>query len=313
MDFSQAFDVGRNLNHGVESLKRAALPLFTGAFLMQCTEGGGGGGNIQIPDPSIFEDMDWGSSSHDPDLLLRPLLQSGPLADMGMGFGEAGIVGLTLGILIGVILLGLVCGLAMFAFRAWLHGGYLRLQAHTLETGMGDFSALFSGKDLFLGMVGAKLLKAVIMLGLALVAAIPALALIIPGAIRSSELLIIGGIGLFVLFLLPLSVYFGLGLAFVEHVVTFEQLSPTAAIRRSLELADGNRLSLFFFMFVFGIFRLAAVLVGLMMLCIGVIFTLPLARAVADTAFTEGYLLLTRPRQETERWAIWGAAAAPAK
>ena len=91
----------------------------------------------------------------------------------------------------------------------------------------------------------------------------------------------------------PVGFYIGLGLAFGDHAVALDALGPTDALEKSWEMASGNRLYLLLFLFVYGVVNVIAVFVGLLMLCIGALFTIPTARAVTDIGFTEGYLMLT--------------------
>ena len=72
---------------------------------------------------------------------------------------------------------------------------------------------------------------------------------------------------------------------------------------------DGNRADLFMYSLVMGLYKLGMVIAGLFMCLIGVFFTSTIADAVVDTGKTESYLLLTRPGQETDEWAVWTEAA----
>jgi uncharacterized oligopeptide transporter (OPT) family protein len=93
-----------------------------------------------------------------------------------------------------------------------------------------------------------------------------------------------------------------------ELVITLEGLGAMDALDRSWALASGRRFSLLLFFFVFAILGLVASLVGLMMCCVGWFVTVPAFRAIYDTAFTEGFLLLTEGRQSSETWAVWNYA-----
>ena len=53
------------------------------------------------------------------------------------------------------------------------------------------------------------------------------------------------------------------------------------------------------------LFYLAAVIVGFLLCCVGLLATLPAARAVTDFALTESYLLLTRGPEITGYWKLW--------
>ena len=126
-----------------------------------------------------------------------------------------------------------------------------------------------------------------------MITALPGGALIGVGIMQSNVVLGIGGAILLMLLVFPTLIYVGLGLAFGDHAVALDNAGPTEALEKSWGLASGNRLHLFLFLFVYGIARLALAIAGLMMLCIGALFTVPISRAVTDVGFTEGYLLLT--------------------
>lgn len=295
MEFQQAFNISRGLEHGFAAFKRAPLPLFLGGLLMQCTEGGsGGGGGNSGSGGSLPWETDGGSGGMDYDYrmdlgdLLRADIPPTPdLAEM------AGIAGLSMGLIVGMVLLGIVCLGLIWAFRSWLHVGYIRTQSRALRSGQGTFSDLFSGADRLVSMMIWKLLKGLITTGAFLVAGVPGGGILIFGALNQSIPLIIAGVVVVLLLCVPVLIYIGLGLAFGEHAVTLDELGPTDALERSWELASGNRLHLFLFLLVYGILRFVSAIVGLLMLCIGALVTVPVARAVTDTGFTESYLLLT--------------------
>jgi hypothetical protein len=297
VEFQQAFNISRGLEHGFAAFKRVPFPMFLGALLMQCTEGGsGGGGNSGgVPwdagsgdDGSRGMDIDYRLDSIDPGELLRVDVPLTPgLSDL------AGLGGVGLGIMVAAVLIGLVCVGLIWVFRSWLQTGYIRLQVSALRSGDGSFGDLFSGADRLVPMMLWKLLKTMVTLGAMLVSGLPGGGLLFYGAInRSIPMMGAGGV-LLLLLCLPVLIYIGLGLAFGEHAVTLDELGPTEALERSWQLASGNRLQLFLFLLVYAIARFVAAIVGLLMLCVGALVTIPVARAVTDTGFTESYLLLT--------------------
>ena len=292
MEFNQAFNISRGLEHGFAAFKRAPLPLFLGGMLMQCTEGGSGGGTSS-PD-SVPWDTDGGSSGMDYD--YRMDLGDVLRADVAPTFDIAeltAMAGLSMGIIIAMVLLGTICIGLLWVFRSWLHVGYIRTQSRALQSGEAGFGELFSGMDRLPAMMIWKLLKVFITTGALLVAAIPGGGMVLFGAISDSPLFLILGTVVALLLCVPVMFYIGLGLAFGEHAITLDELGPTDALERSWELASGNRLHLFLFLLVYGFIRMASFIVGLLMLCIGVLFTVPITRAVTDTGFTASYLLLT--------------------
>ncbi len=294
--FGGAFEIGRSLTHGFEALKVAPWPLLLGALLMQCSEstGGGNGGNFSAPssqDSSYQSDFDWDSLGSQVGAALPIDL---PTSGASIGAGELAII---LGMLVVGMVCVLACGLALLAFRAWIHAGYLRLHEQVLSTGVGDFGVLFGASDVFWNMAGYKVVRALISLGTTLLALAPGALLLIPGiAMESTALMVAGGV-LMVLLIVPVMIYVSLGLKFGEHAVSLDGCTTMGALEASWELARGNRLRMFFYLLVMGIIAM----VGICMFCIGIIFT----RAITDTGVTEAYLLATRPDERLEgMWSL---------
>ena len=256
---------------------------------MSCTEigsgGGGGGGG----------DSDDGGSGASWEM-MGGLPELPPLDGLGLAVAL---------VLAAVVLLIVLVG---FALRVWVHAGYLRLHEVTLRDLSEDMGALFSGADRFAPMALWKLLKTAILMGVLAVAALPGGAALAFGAFAEQDaLMAAGGVGI-LLIALPALIYVALGLTLGECAVVFEELGPLDALDRSWELARGHRVDIFLFLLVFGLFQVVAVIAGILMLCVGVLVTLPLAYSMQAVAFTEGYLLLARTPEETDAWAIWGAA-----
>lgn len=317
MEFSGAFDVGRAVRHGFAGLKLAWLPLWVGAFLMGLTEGGGGGGNIGDIG-RLFDkgndggDYDWNGSGSDWNYQLGDLgdhlgqrvmeLKAGPVGEalLGQSWQEPAVIGM--------VLAGLVCVtiifVALFSLRCWVHPGYIRLHKQVIETGAGDFGTLFSGADMFMKMVTWKLLSGAISFGAILVAALPGAALAIAGGVGDQNMLLFGGAALAALLVFPVAVYVNLGLYVGNHVVVLEGLGAMEALDRTWTLTNGNRLTLFIFAVVVALVTFGALLGGLLMCCIGVLFTVPAARAMMDLGLTESFLLATRDNSETAQWRL---------
>ncbi|MFT5680443.1 MAG: hypothetical protein ACI8RZ_001349 [Myxococcota bacterium] len=293
MEFQQAFNISRGLKHGFAAFKRAPLPLFLGGLFMQCTEGSSGGGGNSGSGSLPWETDNGSGVDYDYRMDLGDILRA-DVPPMPTEIAEmAGLAGLGVGLMIAIVLVSIVCIGLLWALRSWIHAGYIRLQVRALRSGEGSIGDLFSGGDRLVPMMIWKLLKTLITTGAFLVAAVPGGVLIVFAVLNQSiPIGILGGV-LIVLISVPALFYIGLGLAFGDHAVTLDELGPTDALERSWELASGNRLHLFLFLLVYGLVRLASAIVGLLMLCIGWIVTIPIARAVTDTGFTESYLLLT--------------------
>lgn len=305
--FGEAFDIGGTLSRGWNAFKAAPWPILLGALVMQCTEGGGPGGGGGGGDPPIPSDAggsggDPGASSWLPELSLPgagrldlddlgdwlEAVPTPPLDGLGGGLG----MGVAEALLIAAILLFagvfvLCCSLVLFAFRTWVEVGYLRAQGEALRLGNTSFSTLFGGADAFWRLAGFKIVAGLLFLGVLILALIPGgLAL---GAGLYAELPLVwgAGIGLMVLLGLWLGIWVGLGLALGRHAVALEGRGVRDALRRSWELCRGHRLWLLVYLLVLGIVKLF----GLCLCCFGIILT----RAIADTAFTDAFLALTRP------------------
>ncbi|MCB9761353.1 MAG: hypothetical protein H6739_16040 [Alphaproteobacteria bacterium] len=316
----EAFNPGRAIKHGIEGLKLAPLPLFVGAFIMGMTEGGGGSGNFSnLGDLANQgggggDDFDWegGGTDWNYDLgdgldgLLGQLplnlqAQSSP-ADLfaGQSFGDPGFIA--------ILAVGMVCVLvlavAFFALRCWVHTGYIRLHKQVIETGEGDFGTLFSGGDLMANMALWKLLGGAISFGTIMVAALPGGVIALVGGVADIGALLPVGAGLAFILVVPVMIYVGLGLYLGNHAVVIEGLGPMAALERSWGMAKGNRVTLFVYSLVMGLFGFAAAIVGLLMCCIGVIVTGPAARAIVDVGLTEAFMLATGGAEGAANWRL---------
>jgi hypothetical protein len=286
-EVSRAFDIGRALSHGWAGVKRQPVGLLLGSLLLTLTEGGGGGGN---PGGGKLE---WGDDSPDPGSSSLDLLRDGARGAFGDAFDlhTAGGIGLALVALVCVAF----CLAAVLSFRCWILSGYIRTQRDLVIRGEAGAGTLFSGGPDVVRLVLWKLLSVALVLGVVAVAAIPAL--VGGGAAYLAQagettIAVIAGTALFV-FVVPTMIYVGLGLALGDQAVVVDGFGPVAALDRSWSLARGNRLSLFAFFLVTGLFRLS----GFLLCCVGIVLT----RAMADMGVTESYMLATQ--SDTEGWA----------
>lgn len=281
-DLRATFDFSRAISHGWEALKRQPIGLLLGAFLMSITEGGGGGGGGGGSDQ---ENGDWnfgGSIDH----LGQVLSPSDLLGQAGAPFDQLG--GLGVGLAAGLVGCMICCGILAFLFRSWLEPGYIRLQRDVVVNGSGEIGALFSGGDAFLNMLLWKLLSGVIGLGTLAFALLPGGALAAAGYFAGENTaLMVAGAALAVLVALPAVIYVGLGLTLGNYAVALDGLKPVDALERSWSMARNNRVHLFVFLFVTGLFWI----LGILLCCVGIIAT----RAIRDVGVTEAYLLATRP------------------
>jgi hypothetical protein len=203
----------------------------------------------------------------------------------GLGLFEAGMIG-------AIVIAALLVGVGLFLFRSFVHGGYLLSHRQVLREGSAPLGVLFSGGGFFLAMVLYKLITLGLFLGVIAVAAIPAalVAMVANTAVGLSVGTLLG---------LPALVWLGLGLTMGEHAIVFEDKTPVDALMRSLELAHGNRMGILLYgLACFGL--IVSSLVGILLLCIGVLFTTSAARAVCDVGYTRGFLLFTGAEQRLD-------------
>jgi hypothetical protein len=269
LPFGLAFDISRGFDSGMAAVRAAPLAMWVGGVLMVLFDGHYSGGG----------DSDDGLSS----------LVSGAgdtIAVMGSKFSALQDAIPTAG----VILVGLVVAAAMLLGHAFFRTGFLR-QMHTVHAyGEEGYRDLFSGADAMLSMLGSTLLQGLVYIVIAAPFAAGAGAAFYfldeGPAFAVTALLALLAIG-------PL-IYAYLGMCLASFRVALDGDGPIESLRSSWSLADGNRWSLFKFGFVMVLVECAAALVGVMLLCIGMLVTVPLGRALTGVAWTESYLLATR-------------------
>jgi hypothetical protein len=110
---------------------------------------------------------------------------------------------------------------------------------------------------------------------------------------------------------IPVAIYVGLGLAFGDYLVVFDKRSAVDALGESWAIAKGKRLQMFVFGVGLWLARVTATLAGFCLLCVGSLVTSPIALAIHDYAWTRTFLLLTRPREETDAYASRPKTAPP--
>jgi hypothetical protein len=287
LQVSEAFDISRAVSHGWAGVKRQPVGLLLGSFLLTITEGGGGGSN------PIGGKYDWGdgSSSDQKSSALPSDLWSGALGDALDLETGAGIAALVIGLVCVTM-----CVAAVLVFRSWIQAGYLRTHRDLVIAGQADVGTLFTGGSDLVRLILWKLLSFVVSLGVFAVALLPALltaGIAYALHVEKDHILIAAGIIGFV-FVVPTLIYVGLGLVLGDRAVVIDGLAPAAALDRSWSLAKGNRIQLFVFFLVTGLFRLA----GILLCCIGIVLT----RAIVDMGTTEAYMLATR--SDSANWVL---------
>lgn len=282
MEFKNAFDPFRAIRHGFECLKREPAPVLVGGFLMFVLNACQSQGSNNIP--SGNNDSPWGEGD-DP---------FGGGSSPFESFDEAMLAAAL--VVLGVVL---CIGVVIFAIKAFIEPGTYRVGERITVDGASGLDTLFSGKDAWLSMVGYRLLMAAIVTGVLAVTALPgglmlALAVVQAKGSDPNMALIVGGATLITLLVLPALIYVSLGLQFGPYAISIDRLGAMEALDRSWGLAKGNRLRLLWFNLICGLAAFAAGMVGLMMCCVGVLVTVPVATGTIFCAQANAYLLFTR-------------------
>ncbi|MGD8860971.1 MAG: hypothetical protein PVI30_13265 [Myxococcales bacterium] len=270
-----AFEIRRAVVHGGMALRIALAPLWLGGLLASLT--------LDVP-----SGLQW----------TMPQLPEGEV-DL-----EPNLVALMAGVMVVAMVVGLGVWMLLFALGAWVQTGFIRLHVAVLERGSDDLSPLFSGRDRFWPMAGYKLLSGVAVGAAAIAAAWPGALLFVIGFRSGGGTLQTAGLGLGLIAAVPAALYVWLGAYLGEHAVVLEGLGPVQAMRRSFRLAHGNRFTLLFFAGACLLIELTS-LAGVLLCLLGVLLTVPLARAITGFARTEGFLLCTRGFAETSGWRLW--------
>lgn len=266
MSFANAYDPIRALQSAWKLIGRSPLPLLVGGVLLVVTGGVRSGGTRVLE----VHEMDFG---------VAAALQA--LMCCGCGFG-----------------------LVAFLANCWLSIGFANAVEETARTGNGDLGTVFEPKGRLVAMVLARILVFLAQLA----AAIPFAVLGIGAAVSIEELrwaeeLVGIGTVFGVLLYLPVFVYVCLGLSLVAPAVALEGREPSDAVRRSWDLARGNRLRLLVYFLVMTI----VAFLGFCLCIIGVFFTATLANA----AQFESFLRATRGDEFAGWWVERGDVPPP--
>lgn len=186
-----------------------------------------------------------------------------------------------------VVAMVLVLIIARVIARCILRPGYLTLQAAAVRGQPADLRLITSRGSRAVSLLGAEVLRGVVVVVSAIVAASPALLLAAIGRSRGWPPIV----------LLPVIVLgfagylFGAtSLVLTEWTVSLEELGPVAAIRETWGRCRPWRKQLFGVYVVVSLVELAGVVVGLFLFGIGTLFTVPATRAFSDAALTLAYL-----------------------
>lgn len=197
--------------------------------------------------------------------------------------------------------LGLSCVLVAALVRAWLLAGWIRLQREALVDGTGSLRTLGGGGDRFVDVLAWRVLRLLI-LGLVSIAAMgPASALALQ-APHAEHPLVVAGLGVGVALQIALVLWVAPGLALVERFLVLDGVGPIEALRRGWAAARGNRPTLILFGAASALALLAAVLLGTLIFCVGVVVTVPWTRALVDMLWTRAWLRGRHGEEAEQAW-----------
>ena len=295
-----SFSIRRSIAHGFLAIRIAAAPLWLAGVLMAITDGCGfkappfDVGDF-MPEPDRHSAVHWlpgmGRGAWPWPTTAAPWEQG--LSDLSFLVPLLGAIAAAIALFF----------LALIALNAFLHTGFIRLHVNILTHASDSFAPMFSGKDRFWHMLGFKLLAVLAVSASAIATAWPG-GLILFFAPSDDIMMNLAGIGL-ILLLTPLAMaYVTLGVYLGALAVALEGAGPVEALRRSWDLARGNRLQLFVFALLCWLIEFAS-LFGVILFCVGLLITVPFARSLTGFAKTEGYLLFTRGMAQTAGWKLW--------
>ena len=302
----EALDIGTSVSHAWAAIRRFAPILWVGGVLRSCTRGGGGGGgdtssNGRSSSSDVRDYLPDGDTLRHAGARLDSAWRAHGLPDpVRLLHGEVGAAELLVwaAIAFGVVLVLLVSML----FRAWVVAGWLRLHREILVDGTARFGTLFGAVDCLGPMFLWSMFQMLAVLALLGGVAVPVGALVYLG--DGLPPLVVGGVAIVLgLAAAGVGVYFALGMIFGDHFIALDGASPSEALAGSFDLVSGSRLHLIVWNVVVGLVGALFMAAGLLACCVGAFVTIPLGQVFGDLGLTEGYLLLTRTQDETDRWA----------
>jgi hypothetical protein len=292
----RSFAPGRAIDNGMAAVRLALGPMWLAGLLMGISDG--------CNMPTQFPSLPIGDKDDASSWLRIPDVDGWRMAATGASPFSPEMLGWIVGIAAVVVVVALTVGIALFAFGAWVHTGFIRLHVNILEHASDAVAPLFSGKDRFWVMAGWKLVAGFSVSAAVLVAAWPGALVAYVGYARESQTMLVAGVAAMAIVALPVVVFVALGVYLGDCVVALENVGPIAALRRAWALARGNRFALFWFAFVCFAVQLVGAL-GIVLCCVGIVFTMPLAIALTGFAKTESFLLFTRGIASGANWSLW--------
>ena len=300
----QAFDLSRTVNHGFAALKRSAVPLLVGAFIVDFLSGRFGSNNFSTGDNYSGSDTEpqWDPNTVDTGSISTPPSFEG--FELPAVFAETDTFAIA-----AVVLGGLVCAglflLVLLVARCFMLTGWYRLHEECLLDGTGTFTALFSGADRLRSMVGLKLIEGLIQGSIAVVAlALAGLAAFVAIPTMGEAFAAFAALSIFGAFWFPVAVFLSLRLFAADRLLALEAMGPIEALKGSWRLTSGRLLEVLFFFIGLGVIQILVTMASCCLCCFSFLLTVPL-RAVMDTAVTEAVLVGVRGDSATEEWAAF--------
>jgi hypothetical protein len=185
-----------------------------------------------------------------------------------------------------------VAALTRLVARCMLRPGVLSLQLAVARRQPTALAMVFDSFDRTFSMIGAQFFTGLITMGCALFAALPGIAVSVIGHARGvgpSIMLaaIIPAVGGFL--------YASVNLLLTEWFIVNEGRSSFAAIKESWRSSRSWRLRLVGLYVLVGTIELTGLAVGILLCGVGMLVTVPFARAYSDAVLTNAYLQLRCP------------------
>ena len=193
-----------------------------------------------------------------------------------------------------IVLVACCFGLILWTINSFLRVGLARATLRVMATGTESFADLLEGRELWMPMLLARFLKALVgacaLLPIGVIAGGP---IVLGELLGQEELGILAGVLLGLLYV-PIWIYILLGLVLVEAAVALEAKDPVQALQRSWQIASGNRIQLLLFWVVTYVVGFS----GVCLCCVGVLFT----GAWTSVALVESYARFALPAPEGGWW-----------
>jgi len=173
----------------------------------------------------------------------------------------------------------LITGIGGWVFDTWLTAGIIVFYLKMVLRNTPQIGDIFTGGKYLLRLLLAQLVVGLVFFGFLLVGCgIPAL---IGGLATGDEqgALIGAGAG-FLICLIPMTII-GLMVSQYQYLIVQQDVAAMESLQLSMQVTKGNKLSLF----LLGIFSTAVVFLGLIALCVGIIFAIPYVFVMGAMAY----------------------------